>query len=462
MSGEIYQRWICDACGYIYDEAKGDADSGLMPGTRFQDIPDDWMCPLCGLRKADLRLLPEALPVAQTASPIRRSARQTGKCRGGDDYVVIVGAGIAGWSVAEVLRRDAPELPVLLVSACPGASYPKPALSTALAHHKSADDLIQEDAATKAAQLGIDIRTETRVLKVDTEKRRLSTSKGGIDYGYLILALGGSQRDLPIQGDAVDQVLKVNDLTSYRRLRRRLESGAKRVTILGAGLIGCEFAEDLSGAGYLVDVVDPATRPLASMLPDEISQSLRQRLADNGVVWHLGTILDQLDNSGQGMRATLSSGEAYETDLVISAAGLQPQTALAEKIGLKIDGGIWTDHDMRTSNEHIFAIGDCAAVGGRVYSYIEPIQRQAKAVTGAIMNAKAPFEEIPPLVRVKTPSFPLSICPPADRSGTICTRLHAGDDGCRVDYLQGDDLVGFVLADNCASDGGALYRSLYG
>ena len=64
MSDASYLRWICDACGYIYDEAKGDPDSGLAPGTRYQDIPDDWQCPLCGMMKSDLRLLPEAPPVA--------------------------------------------------------------------------------------------------------------------------------------------------------------------------------------------------------------------------------------------------------------------------------------------------------------------------------------------------------------------------------------------------------------
>ena len=59
MSETAYRRWICDACGYIYDEAKGDPDSGLAPGTRFEAIPEDWQCPLCGLTKTDLRPLPE-------------------------------------------------------------------------------------------------------------------------------------------------------------------------------------------------------------------------------------------------------------------------------------------------------------------------------------------------------------------------------------------------------------------
>ncbi len=457
-----YRRWICEACGYIYDEAKGDVDSGLAPGTRYEDIPYDWMCPLCGMRTSDLRLLPEAPSAEQTAAPARRSDAPRGKCRGGDDYVVIIGAGVAGWSVAETLRAADYDSPILLVSACSGASYPKPALTTALANGKSADDLIQQDADSKAEALGVDLRTDTRVIKVDTDKRRLVTSKGAISYGKLVLALGARQRDVALQGDAVDQVFKVNDLVSYRCLRKRLDAGAKRVTLLGAGLIGCEFAEDLSSAGLQVNVVDPAYRPLARLLPQEMSPLLQRRLAEKGVVWHLGQSLDRLDRSGTSLRATLSSGDAYETDLVIMAAGMQPQTALAEKMGLRIDGGIWTDYDMRTSDPDVFALGDCAAVDGRVYGYIEPIKRQAQAIAGAIVGIAQPFSPSSPLIRVKTPSFPLSICLPAIPEHDVSIEPRAVQDGCRLDYMQNGKLVGFVLTDNCSANAGVLYQSVSG
>lgn len=461
MSSSDYQRWICDACGFIYDEAKGDPDSGLVPGTRYADIPDDWQCPLCGMRKSDLRLLPDApaavTPRERAPNPLAGAA---GKCRGGDDYVVIIGAGVAGWSVAEALRQADPELPVLLVTSCPGASYPKPALSTALAQGKSADDLVQQDAASKAAELGIELRTETRVIKADPARRRLVTSKGVIEYGKLVLALGASQRELPLLGDAAERVMQVNDLRSYRRLRHELDAGARRITILGAGLIGCEFAEDLSGAGCTVTVVDPADRPLASLLPAEMAEALRRRLADKGVDWQMQQTLDSLDRNGDCLRATLSSGTAFETDLVISAAGLVPHTGLAAKMGLKIDGGIWTDRHMRTSDPHVFALGDCAAVQGQVYSFIEPIQRQARAIAGAILDADQPFETLPPLVRIKTPSLPLTVCPPPRGAGDVEAVPQAGDAGCRVDYLRDGHLVGFALSGTCAGQGGELYRRL--
>lgn len=462
MNAADYRRWICDACGFIYDEAQGDPDSGLAPGTRYDDIPDDWECPLCGLRKADLRLLPDTPATVPAAAPApRRAAASGGRCRGGDDYVVIVGAGVAGWSAAEALRQAAPQRPVLLVSACPGASYPKPALSTALAQGKSADDLVQQDAATKAAELGIELRADTRVLKLDLARKRLVTGKGAIGYGQLVLALGASQRDLPLQGDAAGEVMKINDLLSYRRLRRRFDAGAHGVTILGGGLIGCEFAEDMSTGGLAVHVVDPAASPLASLLPEPLSQQLQQRLAERGVAWHLGDTVDRIDRSGGRLRVTLASGAAHETDVVIAAAGLQPNTALAEKAGLRVEGGIWTDAQMRTSDEQVFAIGDCAAVQGRVYSYIEPIQRQAQALAGAIGGVARPFAAIPPLVRVKTPALPLTICPPPGAPAGLDMAISDGPDGYRVDYRRDGELVGFVLSGREAANGGALYRSLY-
>ncbi|MES9845275.1 MAG: rubredoxin, partial [Candidatus Sedimenticola sp. 6PFRAG5] len=103
MNDSAFRRWICEACGYIYDEAKGDPDSGLAPGTLYEDIPDDWQCPLCGLTKSDLILLPDPKPMAAVERTKSTSAGNN-NCRGGEDYIVIVGAGIAGWSVAETIR----------------------------------------------------------------------------------------------------------------------------------------------------------------------------------------------------------------------------------------------------------------------------------------------------------------------------------------------------------------------
>jgi rubredoxin-NAD+ reductase len=462
MNDAAYQRWICDACGFIYDEAKGDPDSGLPPGTRYQDIPDDWQCPLCGLSKSELRLLPEAPPVATAvAHPARSSASKSSKSRGGSDFVVIVGAGVAGWSVAEAIRRHDPERPILLISACKGLVYVKPSISLAISQGRSADDLIDSDALSRAAELGIDVQTDTRVLKIDTARKRIATTKGGIAYGQLVLALGAHQRELPIEGDAADSILRVNDLLSFKKLQQRLAEGVKSVTILGAGLIGSEFADDLSSAGYQVTVVDPGERPLAGLLPEQMAVELQERLAAKGVVWNFGVTLKSIDNKADNLNVQLSDGSTFATDLVLSAAGLVANTALAQKSGLSVDAGIAVDSDMRTSNADIYAIGDCASVDGRLFAYIEPIRRQAEAIAADLMGEHERFMPIPPMVKIKTQSMPMSICRPSNKIKDEAWQLISNNkEGCHFEMLNASNVIGFALSDSLASEAGSYYRKL--
>ncbi len=456
MSVSEFRRYVCDACGFIYDEAVGDPDSGLAAGTRFEDIPDDWECPLCGLTKTDLRLLPDAPVMAAASKVVKPTSNKMS--RGSADAIVIIGSGIGGWSVAEAVRKLDQQTPVLLVSACAGIIYPKPALSTALAKGKTAEDLSDMDAACKAASLNIDVRTETRVIKIDTQKKRITTSKGGIQYGHLILALGAHQRQIPIAGDAGDSVVSVNDLMAYKKLRTRLDEGVRHVTILGAGLIGCEFAEDLSSAGYKVSVIDPSNHALASLLPDDVSQQLKVQLQQKGVDWHLGTTLDQVEHNADRLRATLSDGTALETDLVLSAAGLQANTQLAEKAGLTVGKGIITDHLMRTSVTDVYAIGDCAEVDGQIFAYIEPIRRQAETIAAQLRGNVLPFQSISPLVRVKTPSFPLTICLPNTLNPGELERRDINEQ--HIEYLSDGKLVGFILTGSESSSAMQMYQQI--
>jgi rubredoxin---NAD+ reductase len=194
-------------------------------------------------------------------------------------------------------------------------------------------------------------------------------------------------------------------------------------------------------------------------VPAETGGMLRRALQDKGVDWCFRATVDSLDRSGDRLRATLSDGDAFETDLVLSAAGLVPNTQLAEKAGLQTAGGIVTDALMRTSQPDVYALGDCASVDGRVFAYIEPIRRQAETIAAGFRGETLPFSGKPPLVRVKTPSFPLVICPPRD-PGLGQARCSQGE--ARVDWLVDDEPVGFVLSGSQATDGMSLYRQLYG
>jgi len=460
-------RWICKTCGWIYDESKGDPDSGLAPGTRFEDIPEDWYCPLCGVSKADFITLEQyaaerAAACGEGPSRPRRARGQVG----GEDAVVIIGSGIAGWTVAERLRARDPERPITLITADDGCVYPKPALSMAIGQGRDADDLVEQSGPDRAASLNVTLQANTRVLGLKPREKRLMTARGNVRYGQLVLALGASQRRREFAGDAADHILRVNDLASYRRMRSLLAGGSRHITLIGAGLIGVEFAEDLHAGGHRVTLLDVGEQLLGRLAPAPVAATLLASLRPKGVEFHPGISLASLD-AGTGSphvyRAQLTNGELIETDVVISAMGLVPNIDLAKKAGLTVHRGIHADPaDMRTSDPSIFAVGDCAEVEGRTYFYIEPIKRQAEAAAAALCGEQAPFERRPTQIRVKTPSLPLNLCPP-DLSvadfGTWKVTHQTGQD-CRVEFLSHGQLAGYAVCGAEAAQAGALYEAL--
>ena len=129
-----YQQYICRACGLIYDEAEGDPDSGLAPGTRFEDIPDDWECPLCGVTKTDFELFEKRAAAAASAAGLQTTG------------IVVVGAGLAGWGVVEAIREHDAGVAITLICACTGDRYHKPELSVALSRGLTAKKLVRESA----------------------------------------------------------------------------------------------------------------------------------------------------------------------------------------------------------------------------------------------------------------------------------------------------------------------------
>ena len=332
-------RWICLICGWIYDEAKGDPDSGIAPGTRFEDIPEDWSCPLCGVTKADFITMEEYAAQRASSGPKTRPRRARGQV-GGEDAVVIVGSGIAGWTVAEQIRAQDADRSITLITADDGCVYPKPSLSMAIGQGRSADDLIEQSGADKAEALGVTLQANTRVLGIKPKDKRLMTTKGNVKYGELVLALGASQRRRAFEGDAADQIMRVNDLTSYRKMREKLASGPQHVTLIGAGLIGVEFAEDLHAGGHRVTLLDLGPQLLGRLAPQPVARRLLAALRLHGTEFLPGVSLSALDAEGEALRATLSNGESLKTDLVISAMGLVPNIDLAKKAGLDVNRGI--------------------------------------------------------------------------------------------------------------------------
>jgi rubredoxin---NAD+ reductase len=196
--------------------------------------------------------------------------------------VVIIGSGLAGYTVAREFRKLDTETPVIILSEDHGGFYSKPMLSNAFAQKKSAESLLMKDAAKMAAEIKIEVRANAKVSAIDPQHKQLTVNSGVVSYSKLVLALGADPIRLPIEGEGAEAVVSVNDLDDYRRFREAVE-GKKDIAILGAGLIGCEFANDLVGAGYKVQVIDLAPQLLGRLLPPESAAFIQLKL--EGRAW---------------------------------------------------------------------------------------------------------------------------------------------------------------------------------
>jgi rubredoxin-NAD+ reductase len=396
---EDWRQYICRACGLIYDERLGDPDSGLSPGTRFDEIPDDWECPVCGVTKADFEPYERKVAanlLTAAISPWRRPG------------IVIVGAGIAGWSVAEALRQRDNRIPVTIVTSCDGDIYHKPELSIALSRGQSPEKIRRSTGNANAVQLGIRLLAGTFAVRILTETNRLRTTRGTIAYSHLVLAQGAR----PVLADSMppDLCWRINDLQSWLALYQTLAGGAKRIVIVGAGMVGCELSEDLARASHTVTLLDREPAPVAGFFPPQASARVKTGLESLGVEFfgsvNVARVIAGLDGI---KRVETSGGQSFDADIVISAIGLSTQNRLARTASLAFERGIAVDpQTLRTNVPNIYGIGDCISIGGSPCRFIEPIAKQADIIAQDILGiAHGGYDHTPPVVRLKTKSAPL-------------------------------------------------------
>ncbi|MES2150859.1 MAG: FAD-dependent oxidoreductase [Pseudomonadota bacterium] len=351
--------------------------------------------------------------------------------------IVIVGAGMAAYGVARELRKRDPQTALLLVTGDAGGAYAKPMLSNALALGRSAAQLQTHSAAQMAGQLNMTVLAHTRVLELDTTAHRIVTGAGPIGYRKLVLALGAEPIRLALKGDAAEQVLSVNHLDDYAELRARLDAAGAgaRVTILGAGLIGCEFADDLAAAGHRVTLVDPNPLPLAALAAPALARALLAAWAGSAITLRLGTTANLVRRDGAALRVELADGSSVASDLVLSAVGLRPALALAQAAGLATRRGIMVDGFGQTSAADVYALGDCAEYSnGAVLPYVAPLMAAARAIGATLAGMATPIEIRNDAVLVKTPSCKLALSPPptaslgawtdATDAGRLVARFH--------------------------------------
>lgn len=363
--------------------------------------------------------------------------------------IVIIGTGLAGYTLAREFRRRDQDSELLLITRDDGHSYSKPMLSNALGKNKSADELVMATLDKMSTDLNANILSNTHVVNIDSKSKTLEveseSGKEKIKYDQLVLANGANTINAPIEGNAADRVLSVNDLVDYRHFRAELDKG-KRVVIIGAGLIGCEFANDLSHVDAEVSIVDLAPQVLGALLPEQAANVLKNKLSELDVTWYFDNLVTHVDKAqDESIIVTLKDGTKIEADSVLSAIGLRPNLQLAEIAGLETERGVKVDCHMKTSDENIYALGDCAQIEDLTLPFVMPLMTSARALAATLCGEETAVRYPAMPVVVKTPCYPTVVCP-APRRDEGEWEVEINEQGvCGLFKDKEGNVLGFVL-----------------
>ncbi len=358
--------------------------------------------------------------------------------------IVIVGSGFAARQLVKNIRKQDMSVKLTLIAADSIDEYNKPDLSHVVSRGQTAADLTLQTAGEFAEQYNLNLFPQTWVSGINAEAHVVKSQDHEWHYDKLVLATGASAIVPPVPGKEL--MLTLNSQQEFGAAQSTLRD-AKRVLIIGGGLIGSELAMDFCRAGKAVTVVDNSASVLASLMPPEVSIRLQHRLTDMGIHLLLKSQLQGLEQTTTGIRASFDRDRHVEVDAVVAATGLRPETALARMAGLEINRGVKVDSTLQTSNPDIYALGDCAEINGAVMPFLQPILMSAMCLAKNLLGQSGELKLPNMLVKVKTPDLPLHLAGETRRQDlhwTIETRAYGM---LAQGYDQSQQLRAFVVSE---------------
>lgn len=272
------------------------------------------------------------------------------------ESVVIIGGGAAGNAAAQTLRRDGYQGPVTMLSADRALPYDRPNLSKDYLAGAAQPEWIPLRSPAFYEDHRIDVRCESRVIKLDPAQSALTLSDSSrVTYGALLLATGAEPIRLTVPGATLPHVGVLRTLADCDALIDRIGT-AHHCVVVGASFIGLEVAASLRARGLEVHVVAPEARPMERILGPAIGDMVRALHESHGVIFHLGATVAEIDAD----RVRLSTGATVAADLVVTGIGVRPEVTVAKEAGLAVDRGVLVDGFLQTNVPGIYAAGDIA------------------------------------------------------------------------------------------------------
>jgi nitrite reductase (NADH) large subunit len=304
--------------------------------------------------------------------------------------ILIIGNGMAGTLAAKTLRELDQEVEVDIFGEEKYPYYPRPNLIEFLAGRLPYEKLFAFPEGWSARQR-IGIHPGARVARIRLDQRTVETEDGGtFPYDALLLASGARPAVLPLAGSGLKGVHVLRTLDDALAILDRLREH-NRVAVLGGGLLGLEIARAIRGRGAEVRVVEFFDRLLPRQLDPEAAVILKGQIEKTGIAVHLGAVTREILGPGEVRGLRFEAGDAVEADVVIVAAGVNPEVGLARDAGLATNRGIIVDDFLRAGRPDIFAAGDAAEHRGRVYGIIPASFEQARAAAFNMLRRDMPY-----------------------------------------------------------------------
>lgn len=352
--------------------------------------------------------------------------------------LVVVGNGMAGIRTLEELLKLAPGMyDITVFGAEPYPNYNRILLSPVLAGEQDFDDIVLNPLSWYADN-GITLHLGKQVTRIDRARRRVLAADGTeAAYDRLLLATGSLPFILPIPGKDLKGVIGYRDIDDTRTMIEAAKV-KRRAVVIGGGLLGLEAANGLMLRGMEVTVVHLAGWLLERQLDPVAGAMLQVSLEARGLQFRLDTSTSAIvgNEAGEVAAVRFSNGDEIPADLVVMAAGIRPNTALAQEAGIHCNRGIVVNDSLQTYDPRVYAVGECASHRGIAYGLVAPLFEQARVCANHLAT------------------FGIGIY----RGSTVSTKLKVTgiDLFSAGDFMGGDGAEEIVLSD----PGAGLYRKL--
>lgn len=324
------------------------------------------ICPVCGVGKENF------VSVDAEESSFRKDT---------DHFYVILGNGAAGLSAAKAIRERDKTGSVIMISNEAYPTYNRPMLTKSMVAELDAKEILVEPEAWYQEN-NIHLLLEKEVTGIHTDKKEITLSDGtALKYTKLIYALGSECFVPPIPGTDKPEVVAIRRMSDIEKIEAMLYR-VQNVVVIGGGVLGLEAAWELKKSRKQVVVLEAAPQIMGRQLDEGASQMLTDISRSNGIDIHAGVQIASIEGESSVTGVKLADGREFPAELVIVSAGVRANVGAAKNAGLDINRGIVVNADMSTSDENIFACGDCAEYEGINYAIWPQALEQGK-VAGA-------------------------------------------------------------------------------